>query len=45
MEAMEAMEVIINAARVITSDAISLMVLAGMFSPLICAYLMREYLK
>lgn len=42
---MEAMEVIINAARVITSDAISLMILAGIFSPLICAYLMREYLK
>lgn len=42
---MEAMEVIINAARVIASDAISLMVLAGMFSPLICAYLVREHLK
>lgn len=39
------MEVIINAVRVIVSDVISLMVLAGMFSPLICAYLMREYLK
>ena len=42
---MEAMEVIINAARVITSDVISLMILAGIFSPLICAYLVREYLK
>lgn len=42
---MEAMEIIINAVRVIASDAISLMILAGMFSPLICAYLMREYLK
>lgn len=39
------MEIIINAVRVIVSDAISLMILAGMFSPLICAYLMREYLK
>ena len=39
------MEIIINAVRVITSDAISLIVLAGMFSPLICAYLVREYLK
>lgn len=39
------MEIIINAARVITSDAISLAILAGIFSPLICAYLMREYLK
>lgn len=39
------MEIIINAVRVIVSDAISLMVLAGVFSPLICAYLMREYLK
>lgn len=42
---MEVIEVIINAARVVISDAISLMVLAGMFSPLICAYLMREYLS
>ena len=39
------MEIIINAARVIVSDAISLIVLAGMFSPLICAYLIREHLK
>lgn len=39
------MEIIINAVRVIVSDAISLMVLAGMFSPLICAYLVREHLK
>lgn len=39
------MEIIINAVRVIVSDAISLIVLVGMFSPLICAYLMREYLK
>ena len=42
---MEVMEVIINAARVVVSDAISLMVLAGMFSPLICAYMVREHLK
>ena len=42
---MEVIEVIINAARVIISDAISLMVLAGMFGPLICAYMVREHLK
>ena len=40
------MEVIINAARVIASAAISLIVtVQGIFSPLICAYLVREHLK
>lgn len=42
---MEVIEIIINAARVIVSDVISLMVLAGIFSPLICAYLIKRYSK